>query len=122
MDLLEAAVFVPKVAPLTIWTELFTVKLAAVLRLVFIVVAELLLAKVELVVTQLLSAVRILTLGAVAAESGLGPVLAHLPFVHGALDKRFRRHVMLMIFGGIEQLKRIDLWVLLLLLVEHGLL
>ena len=87
MDLLEAAVFVPKVAPLTIWTELFTVKLAAVLRLVFIVVAELLLAKVELVVTQLLSTVRILALGAVAAESGLGPVLAHLPFVHGALDE-----------------------------------
>ena len=44
VDLLEAAVFVPKVAPLTIRTELFTVKLAAVLRLVFIVVAELLLA------------------------------------------------------------------------------
>ena len=87
VDLLEAAVFVPKVAPLTIWTELFTVKLAAILRLVLIVVAELLLAKVELVVTQLLSTVRILALGAVAAESSLGPVLAHLSFVHGALDE-----------------------------------
>ena len=70
MNLFEATVFVTEVAALAIRAELLTVELAAVLRLVFVILAcLLLLVQIELVtITELLIAVGILTLGPVATE------------------------------------------------------
>jgi len=91
MNLFVAPVFVPKVAPLPIRAELLPVELPAVLRLVLVVGVGglLLLAQVSLtvVLTELILAVGILTLGAVAAEAGLYPVLAHIALVHRPLDE-----------------------------------
>lgn len=89
MDLFVAPVFVPKVAPLPVRAELLPVELPAVLRLVLIVeVGGLLLVQVELIVlAELLLAMGVLTLGAIAAEADLHPVLAHVALVHRPLNK-----------------------------------
>ena len=73
VNLFEATVFVTEVAALAIRAELLTVELAAVLRLVFVILAcLLLLVQIELVtITELLIAVGILTLGPVATESSV---------------------------------------------------
>lgn len=95
MNLLEAAVLVPEVAPLTVRTELLPIELPAILRLVLVIKIHLcLLIKILLVViTELFLAVGVLTLGAVAAEPSFRPVLAHVTLVHGPLYEAFRRKI-----------------------------
>ena len=89
VDLLEAAILVPEVAPLAVGAELLAVELAAVLRLVLVVhVGLLLLVEVQLVIlAELLLSVRVLTLTPVAAKARLGPILAHIALVHGSFDE-----------------------------------
>ena len=87
MDLGEAAVLVPEVASLAVEAELFTVERSAILALVLVVLILLPLTLVHNLLTisingELLDPVGVLALDTVAAEAGLGPVLAHLALVH----------------------------------------
>lgn len=83
VNLLEAAVLVAEVAPLAVGAELLAVELPTVLRLVLVVGTLLLLIEIELVrLAQLLLAVSILALEAVATRPEQSPVLAKLPLVH----------------------------------------
>ena len=88
VDFLEGAILVSEVAPDAVRAEFLPIELPAILRFVLVVHTLLLLLKVEWVVlTELLRAMSVLALNAVAAEAHLGPVLAELTFVHGALDE-----------------------------------
>ena len=95
VDLAEAAVLVPEVAPLAVRADLLAIELPAILRLVLVVdIGLLLLVRIQRVVlAELLRAVRVLALGAVPAEAGLGPVLAHVALVHRPFDEAFAREL-----------------------------
>ena len=84
VDLAEAAVLVPEVAPLAVRAEFLAIELPAVLRLVLVIdTGLLLLVHIKCVaIAELFLAVRVLALGPIAAEAGLGPVLAHVALVH----------------------------------------
>lgn len=88
VDLLECAIFVSEVASQAIRAELLAIELPAVLRFVLVVNSLILLLHVEWVVfTELLRAMGVLTLNAIAAEACVNPVLAKLTFVHRSLDE-----------------------------------
>ena len=80
MDLFERSVLMSEVASLTVWAELLSVKLSAVLR--FVLVIETCLGLSDPVdLSKLFSTVGILAFKTIAAEATLSPVLAHLSFV-----------------------------------------
>ena len=111
---LEAPIFMTEVTSPAILAVLLTIKLSAVLRLVLVVNSILFLfLNVKLIIiAQFILPVRILAKITVRTVSSLRPVDAQFSFIHGAFDKSFRRILMLMIFGGIEKLERIDLLIL----------
>ena len=86
---LEGSVFVTEVATLAIGAEAFSVELSAVLRLIFVVVATLLLLiEVEVMLfAQLIHSMSVLTLVAVATEASFSPILAEFSLVHGPLNE-----------------------------------
>ena len=80
MDFFERSVLMSEVASFTIWAELLSVKLSAILR--FILVIETCLGLSDPVdLSKLFSTVGILAFKTIAAEATLSPVLAHLSFV-----------------------------------------
>ena len=94
VDFLEAAILVTEVAAFTVGAELLTIELTAVLRLILIVRTHHLRVQVcTVALRKLLLAMSVLALGSVAAEASLGPVLAHLTLVHGALDETLASHM-----------------------------
>ena len=105
VDLLECAIFVSEVASQAIRAELLAIELPAVLRFVLVVNSLILLLHVEWVVfTELLRAMGVLTLNAIAAEACVNPVLAKLTFVHRSLDEGLWR----ILFHGIASVLRLD--------------
>ena len=92
VDLLEAPVLVPEVAPLAVEAELLPVESPAVLTLILVVQVFLLLAIVNrlhifALRSQFVEAVSVLALDAISAEASFRPVLAHLALVHGSLHE-----------------------------------
>ena len=80
MDLFERSVLMSEVATFAVWAKLLSVKLSAVLR--FILVVETCLGLSDPVdLSKLFSTMGVLAFKTIAAESTLGPVLAHLSFV-----------------------------------------
>lgn len=89
VDLLEATVLMPEVATLAIGTELLSIELSTILRLVFVIhIGLFLLVEIQLVIlAELFLAMGVLALGSIAAKARLSPILAHITLVHGPLDK-----------------------------------
>ena len=80
MNFLEGSILMSEVASLSVWTELFTIKLSAILGLVLFVEPGLRLRdSVDL--CKLFVAMGILALETISAEANFSPVLAHLSLV-----------------------------------------
>ena len=80
MDLFERSVLMSEVASFTVWAELLSIELSAVLRFILVIETRLSLSD-PVYLSKLFSSMGILTLKTIAAKSTLGPVLAHLSFV-----------------------------------------
>lgn len=91
VDFLEAAILMAEVASFAIGTELLTVELPAILRLIFVIKPLFLFVKNALMsITHFFNSMSVLTLWSISADPSLIPVLAHLTLVHRSFDKAFR--------------------------------
>ncbi len=88
VDFLEAAILMTEVAAFAIGTELLTVELSAILRLIFVIQTLFLFVKNALMsITHFFNSMSVLTLRSISADPSLTPILAHLSLVHGSFDE-----------------------------------
>ena len=87
MDFLEASVLVAEVASFSVWAELLTVELPAILGFVLVVESCLRLGdSVDL--CEFFSTVSVLALETISAEADFSPVLAHFTLILLGLGQR----------------------------------